>query len=325
MDRLQGEIAGEQSSLTAARQTVKNVEEAKQATGNPYTHEQAAERARSLDAQAARPTGAELGLKERNATMRRLAGIAKYGRRQYEELDAGGKLAAQSEIDRELARLKGVNVAARHVAARHEGSSPTGEEGKVDEGCRPHARAAGARRRAQSVCTPREGLAVRLLPAQFQDRAEIGRRSGIQPGARLPRGGRAPSVASWVGSDDDGRLGVGVEHDGGFGCGGRLEDGARIQASARVQDRRGGQDRGGRRGGAAARVAPPTAGDRRARRGRRGAGGDVPAADADGAGGRRWPRRSRRHDGNGRRDRRPLSSGAGRNPAGIPASVRGGG
>ena len=54
MGRLRGEIAGEQGSLTAARQTVADGEQAKRGTGNVYTREQA-ERRRALPR---RPGGA---------------------------------------------------------------------------------------------------------------------------------------------------------------------------------------------------------------------------------------------------------------------------
>jgi hypothetical protein len=102
-----------------------------QATGSPFTREQATERAQSLDVQAARPAGGRAGPEGEKRDYAASAGIAKYTRSEYEGLDASSQLAARSEIDRELARFKGVNVAARHVAARYEGSSPTGEEGEV--------------------------------------------------------------------------------------------------------------------------------------------------------------------------------------------------
>ena len=86
---------------------------------------QAEKRARFLDAQAALPAG------ERDYAGS--AGIAGYGRREYEMLDAPGQKAARREIDRELAVRTGASVAAREVAASGEGSLGRREQQKVDK------------------------------------------------------------------------------------------------------------------------------------------------------------------------------------------------
>jgi hypothetical protein len=125
MNRLQGEITGDRDSLAAARQTVQDGAQAKQTAGNVYTRAQAEKRARFLDAQAALPAG------ERDHA--RAAGIAGYGRREYEALDAHGQQAARKEIDQELAVRKGANVAAREVAASGESSLKPREQEKLDK------------------------------------------------------------------------------------------------------------------------------------------------------------------------------------------------
>ena len=126
MGRLRREIADDRNSLATARQTVEAGERVSPVTGgNPYTRAQFEKRARFLDAQAALQPG------ERDYAG--LAGIAKYGRREYEGFGADGKRSAQLEIDRELAARKGASVAAREVAAVGEGSLESREQKKVEK------------------------------------------------------------------------------------------------------------------------------------------------------------------------------------------------
>jgi hypothetical protein len=124
MNRLRGEIGGEQSSLTTARRTVADGEKAKRMTGSSATREQGEKHRRFLDEQAALPAG-----KARDYAG--AAGIADYGRRQYEALPAGNKRAARLEIDRELAARKGASVVAREVAAIGAGSLGAREQRKT--------------------------------------------------------------------------------------------------------------------------------------------------------------------------------------------------
>jgi hypothetical protein len=127
MDRLQGEITTEQSSLTAARQTATGGERAKRASGNVYTREQSEQRARFLAAQAALPAG-------RERDYAGMAGLAGYGRREYEGLDAGFQRAARLEIDRELAMHQAANKTAGDVAAGGIGSLRRREQRKLNKG-----------------------------------------------------------------------------------------------------------------------------------------------------------------------------------------------
>jgi len=126
MNRLQREIAGDQDSLTAARRTVEDGQQGKRMTGSPFTRAQADKRARFLDAQAALPAGEARDYAG-------AAGIAGYGRREFEALSADRQRVARGEIDQELAVRKGLGAAARDVAASGEGSLGRREEKKVDK------------------------------------------------------------------------------------------------------------------------------------------------------------------------------------------------
>ena len=126
MGSLQSEIDGEQSSLTAARQTVTAGEKAKQATGNVYTREQSEQRAGFLAAQAALPAG-----KQRDYAG--AAGLAGYAPKEFEALDARHQRAARLEIDRELAMNKAANTTAKNVVAGGEGSLPHREQRKLNK------------------------------------------------------------------------------------------------------------------------------------------------------------------------------------------------
>jgi hypothetical protein len=134
MDRLGAEIAGERSSLTAARRTVADGEKAKRATGNAYTRAQAEEYARLLDAQAALPAGGARrgsgGGEQRDYAA--IAGLAGYGRKAYEGLDGRSQRAARLEIDRELALRKELNATVKDVATGGEGSLRGRERRKTD-------------------------------------------------------------------------------------------------------------------------------------------------------------------------------------------------
>jgi hypothetical protein len=133
MDRLQGEIAGEQNSLTAERQMVEQGERAKSTSGRPYTSEQHEQRAKFLDAQAALPDGGRVGPEGKQRNYAAMAGLIKYGRREFEGLDTARQQAARLEIDRELALRKEVNATAKDVAVGSGGALKPREQRKTDE------------------------------------------------------------------------------------------------------------------------------------------------------------------------------------------------
>jgi hypothetical protein len=116
--RIEGDIGREQQGLNMAQRVVSDAEQARRGTGAVYSREQGEERDRFLDAQAALLASVRArGLK---ASERRdypaLAGLAGYGRGEYERLDPGTQRAARLEVDRELALRKELNATARDVA-----------------------------------------------------------------------------------------------------------------------------------------------------------------------------------------------------------------
>jgi hypothetical protein len=133
MGRLQREITGEQSSLTAARQTVEDGERAKRASGNVYTGEQREQRARFLDAQAALPDRGIAGSGGEKRDYAGAAGIVGYGQKEFAALDPRRQRAARLEIDRELARHKELSATAQDVAVGSEGSLGRREQRKTDK------------------------------------------------------------------------------------------------------------------------------------------------------------------------------------------------
>lgn len=134
--RIEAGIGRSQQELNAARQVATDGERAHRRTGSLYTREQAGERERFLDAQAGLPASARargLGAGERR-DYAALAGLAGYGRSEYERLDPRGQRAVRMDVDRELALRKELNATAGELAA---GSGPSRlgsrEKRKVNE------------------------------------------------------------------------------------------------------------------------------------------------------------------------------------------------
>ncbi len=134
--RIEREIERGQLALNEARRTAAEGERAQRRTGHTYTAEQARERGRLLDAQAALPGARERGTAAGGlrtgrswsdgaaASARRdyaaMASIAGYSREQYERLHPRAQREARLEIDRELALRRELSAAASAVA----GSGP---------------------------------------------------------------------------------------------------------------------------------------------------------------------------------------------------------
>ncbi len=129
--RIEEEIGHSQQGLNAARQVASDGERARRAGGRLYTRGQAEERERFLDAQAALPASARA--RGSRAGERRdyaaLAGLAEYGREEYERLDPRGQRAARLEVDRELALRKELNATAGDLAVGG-GAPPLGRREK---------------------------------------------------------------------------------------------------------------------------------------------------------------------------------------------------
>ena len=116
-DRVKGEIERGQEALTTARRVVREGERALRRTGNVYTRERREEQDRFLDAQAALPRSARAQPAGERRDYAALAGLAGYGREEYERLDSGRERAARLEIDRELALRRELNETASTFAA----------------------------------------------------------------------------------------------------------------------------------------------------------------------------------------------------------------
>jgi hypothetical protein len=116
--RVEGEIERGQLALNGARSTAAEGERAYRHSGRVYTSEQVRERGRLLDAQAALPAAAERrGVGEPARDYLALAGLAGYGREEYEHLDPRTRREARLEIDRELALRRELGAAAGDIAA----------------------------------------------------------------------------------------------------------------------------------------------------------------------------------------------------------------
>ncbi len=117
--RIEEEVGRSQRDLNAARLLAGEGERARSRTGRVYTSAQAEERERFLDAQAALPASVRAG--GARAGERRdyagLAGLAGYGRSEYELLDSRGRRAARLDVDRELALRKELSATAANLAA----------------------------------------------------------------------------------------------------------------------------------------------------------------------------------------------------------------
>ena len=98
---------------------------AKRATGSVFTREQAEERARYLDAQAALPAGS-------GARLRRGGGAGGLRTAGVRSARCPGQRVARLEIDHELALRKGLSATAKDVAAGGEGSLGRREKKQVD-------------------------------------------------------------------------------------------------------------------------------------------------------------------------------------------------
>jgi hypothetical protein len=100
--RVSGEIAHEREALSAAQRAVRESERAQRRTGEPHTRDQRDAQSRFLDAQMALASGVQARPGEQRRDYASLAGLAGYGREEYERLGAGSQRAARLEIDREL-------------------------------------------------------------------------------------------------------------------------------------------------------------------------------------------------------------------------------
>ncbi len=132
--RIEAEIEHSQQGLNAARRLASDSEHARRATGRAYTREQAEERERFLDAQAALPPSANarrVGGGERRSYAA-LAGLAGYGPEEYEQLDPRAQRMARLEVDRELALRKELRLVRRMRDGGHDRTASRPERSALD-------------------------------------------------------------------------------------------------------------------------------------------------------------------------------------------------
>jgi hypothetical protein len=131
--RLKTQIEREQLRLDDARRVADGRWHVPRGPDSRYTREQRREREQYLDAQAALPTAVAASRRSdgaRPSSERRdyaaLAGLAGYGREEYERLPAGRRRAVRVEIDRELALRSELKEPAKRVSAG--GASSAGRQ-----------------------------------------------------------------------------------------------------------------------------------------------------------------------------------------------------
>jgi hypothetical protein len=152
----------QRAAIDSARRVVADAASTRRRSGSSRTSEPHAERARFLDAQAALPAG---GLRDRTGTRRdypKLAGLAGYGRAQYERLGPRARREARVQIDRELALRRELGGAAADLATEQTGR--LGRRGRA-RAARDFEGAVGAHLRASGQRQPsfygdRSGLAA---------------------------------------------------------------------------------------------------------------------------------------------------------------------
>jgi hypothetical protein len=115
--RVRGEVEREQGALSAAQRAVRDGEQAQRRTGELHTRERRAAQERFLDAQAALPSSSQARPRGERRDYTALAGLAGYGRAEYERMDPRPQRAARLEIDRELALRRELGETARALVA----------------------------------------------------------------------------------------------------------------------------------------------------------------------------------------------------------------
>ncbi len=116
--RVRGEIDSEQEALNTAQRVVREGAQSQRRTGELHSRERRDAHDRFLNAQAALPAGGRAGGAGERRDYAALAGLAGYGRAEYERLDPRGQRAARLEIDRELALRSELGETARALASR---------------------------------------------------------------------------------------------------------------------------------------------------------------------------------------------------------------
>jgi hypothetical protein len=181
--RVRGEIEREQAALSAAQRTVRDGERARRRTGEVHTRERRDARSRFLDEQMELASSAQARLGAEHRDYAGLAGLAGYGREEYERMGSRAQRAARVEIDRELALRRELGKTANALV-------PEGDTERLGH----RARRSAARSFDEKV-QRRMQDAGRSLPASRAKRSAIDAWS--QSGRAQANGAEQPS---WVGA-----------------------------------------------------------------------------------------------------------------------------
>jgi hypothetical protein len=140
------QFSREQEALSAARKATTEGESTRRRIGSSHTSERRADRARFLDTQTALPARGRPDQTGARRDYAALAGLAGYGRAQYERLDPRVRREARAQIDRELALRRELGPAGVDLAAS-ERTRPLGHRARA-RAARDFDRALDARMRA---------------------------------------------------------------------------------------------------------------------------------------------------------------------------------
>ncbi|MDE3070525.1 MAG: hypothetical protein KGJ43_07330, partial [Acidobacteriota bacterium] len=189
--RVGDEIAREQETLTAARNTVRAGERAERNGAGRFTEQELAERGDFLDAQASLPDRRSARPGGPRRDYRRLAGLVGHGERGWDALSAAGRRAAMLEIDARLAqRAALVDVAREGADAKpHAGRrEQRAIAGQLAEGTAEAMRARGQRAPGPA---PQKPKLVRWL-----DHERDGKAAGAAPRPLSVRAREEPGALS---------------------------------------------------------------------------------------------------------------------------------
>jgi hypothetical protein len=122
--RVREQLQHEEHALNTAQRGARGADQAQRRSGEGFTPERRAAQEQLLDQQAALPSAAHRHLGGARRDYAALAGLAGYGRDEYERLGPRPQRAARLEIDRELALRHELGATARALAADADAPEP---------------------------------------------------------------------------------------------------------------------------------------------------------------------------------------------------------
>jgi hypothetical protein len=195
--RLEGEIQRRRDELAAAQRLVRDGEDSHRRTGEAITPQRREAWRRFLDAQAALPGRGGADVAGRRRDYAALAGLAGYGRGDYERMDSRGQRSARLEIDRQLALREELSHAVGALTADAATPSLSHREHRrvergLDDALRRRMRSRGAGMPEQRTLHAeldrwrRDGRAARSGSSVMHDAHEVAARRKRQLGSHGP-------------------------------------------------------------------------------------------------------------------------------------------